>query len=89
VVFRTDAGRLMAAARPPVKGAPAVAEMVLSRGTRFAPLARPAIVNGAAGVYLPSPRGATAVVGFTFSEGRIVEIDLILDPEKLRGLSLT
>ena len=87
VVFRTDAGPLMAAARPPVEGAPAVAEMVLSRGVRFAPLARPAIVNGAAGVYIPSPRGATAVVGFTVSGGRIAEIDLIIDPEKLRRFS--
>jgi RNA polymerase sigma-70 factor (ECF subfamily) len=29
-----------------------------------------------------------AVVGFTVAGGRIVEIDLIADPEKLRGLSV-
>ena len=33
-------------ARPPITGAPAVAQQLLARGTRFAPHARPAIVNG-------------------------------------------
>ena len=28
-----------------------------------------------------------AVVGFTVASGRIVEIDLVADPDKLRGLS--
>jgi RNA polymerase sigma-70 factor (ECF subfamily) len=45
-------------------------------------------VNGNAGV-LVAPAGAPiAVVGFTVAEGRIVEIDVIADPEKLGGLSL-
>ena len=34
--------------------------------------------------------GATpvAVIGFTTQNGRIVEIDLVADPEKLRGVEL-
>ena len=53
----------------------------------FARFARPAVVNGGAGVVV-APRGvAMAVVGFTTSRGRIVAIDLITDREKLGGLS--
>jgi hypothetical protein len=33
-----------------------------------------------------SPTGA-AVIGFTIADGRIVEIDLVADPDKLHGLS--
>ncbi|HYX85930.1 MAG TPA: RNA polymerase sigma factor SigJ [Gaiellales bacterium] len=88
VVFRFDGGAGSPLARPPVIGARAVAEQVLARGSRFAPLARPALVNGAAGAVVgPGPR-PIAVVGFTVSRGRIVEIDLIADPEKLRAVAV-
>jgi RNA polymerase sigma-70 factor, ECF subfamily len=85
VVFRADRGAAAPLAGPPVKGAAAVAERILERGTRFAPLARPAVVNGAAGAFV-AVRGRTiAVVGFTVTGGRIVEIDLVANPEKLVG----
>src|SRR5438067_234169 len=48
VVFRADFGGTSPLARPPVTGAAAVAREVLSRGARFAPQARPALVNGTA-----------------------------------------
>jgi len=86
VVFRMDAG-VGPLARPPVAGAAAVARQILARGTRFAPLARPALVNGAAGAIVGPERSPFAVVGFTVARGRIVAIDLILDPDKLRGLA--
>jgi hypothetical protein len=56
------------------------------RGARFAPHARPALVNGAAGFVVGPDRSPIAVVGFTVARGRIVEIDLITDPDKLRGV---
>ena len=68
-------------------GAGAVARQILSRGTRFAPFARPAVVNGAAGAVIMLGDRPFAVVGFTVAAGRIVEIDLVADPEKLRRLS--
>jgi RNA polymerase sigma-70 factor (ECF subfamily) len=87
VVLRADRGRLPVAARLPVvvHGAADVAEQVLTRGARFARFARPAIVNGAAGLVIVPARRPVAVIGFTVAEGRIVEIDLIADPEKLRA----
>ena len=84
VVFRVDVGRGgRRGARPPIEGAPAVARRVLARGSRLAPFARPALVNGAAGLLVGPPESPFAVVGFTISGGRIVEIDLITDPDTL------
>jgi RNA polymerase sigma-70 factor (ECF subfamily) len=87
VVFHIDAGGVPPRARPPLVGAEAVAQNVLSRGRPFARFARPAIVNGAAGVVVVPGDKVFAVVGFTIAGGRIVEIDLIADPEKLGRLS--
>ena len=86
VVFRIDAGGVAPRARPPVVGAEAVARQVLAGGSRLAPFARPATVNGAAGAVVVVDGRPFAVVGFTVSNGRIAEIDLIADPAKLRGL---
>jgi RNA polymerase sigma factor (sigma-70 family) len=87
-VFRIDAGPLARRAQEPVVGAEAVARQVLSRGRPFARFARPAIVNGVAGVVV-APRGRPlAVVAFTCASGRIAAIDLVADPQKLGHLSL-
>ena len=88
VVFRLDAGGVPPRARPPLQGAETVAARVLERGGRLAGFARPAVVNGTAGLIV-APRGRPfAVVAFTVAEGRINEIDVIADPTKLRRLSL-
>jgi RNA polymerase sigma-70 factor (ECF subfamily) len=73
-------------ARPPVVGAESVARRVLERGSGFAPFARPAIVNGAAGLVVAPAAKPIAVVGFTIEHGRIVAIDLIADPHKLERI---
>jgi RNA polymerase sigma factor (sigma-70 family) len=82
VTFRFDTGARLPA-RPTVTGAPAVARQVLARGSRFAPDATPAIVNGTAGVIIPADDGLRAVAAFTVARGRVAAIDLILDQEKL------
>ena len=84
VVLRTDVGDTGAPPRPPVVGAHAVAAVVAARGTHFARLGRPAIVNGSAGLVVTSPRGPTGVIGFTIVAGRILAIDLIANPGKLQ-----
>jgi RNA polymerase sigma factor (sigma-70 family) len=70
------------------RGAPSVAEQVLTfaRGAQFA---RPALINGAAG-FVVAPRGRpVAVAGFTVAGGRIVAMDVLADPARLRELDLT
>ena len=84
VVFRIDRGPGREGMA--VEGATPVARQVLSRGRRFAPLARPAVVNGAAGVVVGPESSPIAVIGFTVSRHRIVAIDLIADAEKLRSV---
>ena len=87
VVFRLDSGGSGPDARPPITGAAAVAQQLLARGSRFAPHARPAIVNGSAGLIVgPGPR-PRAVVGFTIVDGRVAAIDLITDEAKLPDMA--
>jgi RNA polymerase sigma-70 factor (ECF subfamily) len=50
-------------------------------------MARPALVNGTAGVIVGPEGKPFAVVGFTVARGRIVAIDLITNPDKFGGLA--
>jgi RNA polymerase sigma-70 factor (ECF subfamily) len=87
VVFRTDAGRRPVDAAT-VQGATAVLQRVLTTAPRFAHLGRPALVNGQAGVVVG--RGKTvAVLGCTVVDGRIKELNLIVDPDKISHIRLT
>ena len=81
-----DRGATSLRARPPIVGAEAVAERVLAEGSPFAALARPALVNGGAGVVVGRPGKPFAVVSFTITGGRIAAIDLITDQAKLNRL---
>jgi RNA polymerase sigma-70 factor (ECF subfamily) len=87
VVFRADTGAAATASRFPVVGAKAVADRVLQTAPRFAPHATPAMVNGQAGAVFAPDGQPVGVIGFTVVDGRIVAIDLIADPVKLRRLS--
>jgi RNA polymerase sigma-70 factor, ECF subfamily len=86
VVFRVDTGRDHPLARPPIRGAENVAREVLARGSRFAPLGRPAVVNGAMGMVVGRTDRPFAVAGCTIVNSRIVEMDLIIDPNKLASV---
>jgi RNA polymerase sigma factor (sigma-70 family) len=90
VVVRADAGAVPVGAWRVVRGAAAVAEQVRTTGgfARFARMARPVLVNGAAGVVIAAGGRPFAVVGFTVRGGRIVEIDVLADPARLRRLDL-
>jgi RNA polymerase sigma-70 factor (ECF subfamily) len=84
VVFRLDAGPDSPLARPPVQGSEAVAREIIARGTPFAPLARPAIVNGVPGALVERSGHLVAVANVVVSGERIIEVDIVFDPEKLR-----
>ncbi|TMD29211.1 MAG: sigma-70 family RNA polymerase sigma factor [Chloroflexi bacterium] len=88
VVLRTDGGGRGPLAREPVTGAREVVEVLRTRAPAFAPLGRPAIVNGGPGIIVGPPGKVIAVVGFTVAAGRIREIDVIGDRAKLRRLHL-
>lgn len=48
---------------------------------------RPALVNGAAGVLVTVGGQPMTVMSFTVVEGKIVEIDAIADPERVRRIA--
>jgi RNA polymerase sigma-70 factor (ECF subfamily) len=86
IVLRTDGGGSGPLARPPAVGRAAVAEVLRAQAGTFAPLGRPAMVNGGPGVIVGPPGRVLSVVGFTVVGGRIRSIDIVGDPAKLRGL---
>jgi RNA polymerase sigma factor (sigma-70 family) len=88
VVVRADWGTVPVRIPTVLRGARAVAEQALAFAQR-APYGRPALVNGAAGVVVAAGRRLIAVMGFTVTGDKIVEIDILADPERLRHLDLT
>jgi RNA polymerase sigma factor (sigma-70 family) len=88
VVLRVDTGRRPRLAPALISGAVGVARQAAAQGPRFASLCHPATVNGGAGIVARTRFGPFAVAGLTVRNGRITEIDLILDPAKLRRLTL-
>jgi RNA polymerase sigma factor (sigma-70 family) len=88
VVLRSDGGATRPGATIEVRGAESVARRAMTFAG-LSPYVRPALVNGAAGVVV-APRGVPfSVMGFTVAGGRIVAIDSLADPERLRELDLT
>jgi RNA polymerase sigma-70 factor (ECF subfamily) len=87
VVLRSDGGALRPAATVVLRGAAVVAAkaLVFSRLSEFG---LPVRVNGAAGVVVAPGGRPISVMGFTVVHGRIVEIDVVADPERLRRLDL-
>jgi RNA polymerase sigma factor (sigma-70 family) len=87
VVLRSDGGE----ARPAVsfvrRGAAEVARGAIAFARPHV-VRQPALVNGAAGVVVMTGDGPFAVMGFTVARGKIVEIDCVLDPDRLAGLNL-
>jgi RNA polymerase sigma-70 factor, ECF subfamily len=88
VVSRADGGALRPQSTAVVRGAREVAARALTFA-RLSPFVRPALVNGAAGVVVAPHGEPFSVMGFTVAGGRIVEIDAITDPARLRELDLT
>jgi RNA polymerase sigma factor (sigma-70 family) len=88
IVLRADGGTLRPGDTRVVRGA----EQVARRALMFAnlsPYVRPALVNGVAGVVVAPHGRPFSVMGFTVVGGRIVAIDALSDPERLRELDLT
>jgi RNA polymerase sigma factor (sigma-70 family) len=86
VVLRVDRG----ATRPGVliQGAAAVVKQArhFAGGARFA---RPALVNGAAGLVVAPGGRPVALAGLTVANGKVVEIDVLADRARLSELDLT
>jgi RNA polymerase sigma-70 factor (ECF subfamily) len=85
VVVRADRVAVQAGASEEVHGAEAVAGTFSGR----ARAARAALVGGAVGLVWMQQGEARMVFDFTLADGRVVAIDLIADPERIRDLEPT
>jgi RNA polymerase sigma factor (sigma-70 family) len=88
VVVRSDGGLARPEVSAVVRGASAVAGRALTFAQPSA-LVRPALVNGAAGVVVIVDGRPVSVMGFTVRHGKIAEIDVLVDPERLGRLDLS
>jgi RNA polymerase sigma-70 factor, ECF subfamily len=87
VLVRTDAASVAPGGASEVRGARAWANgaIAFSRGARFA---QAALVNGTVGVVV-APRGRLfRVLSFTFTDGKISQVEVIGDPARLSQLEL-
>jgi RNA polymerase sigma factor (sigma-70 family) len=88
IVLRADGGALKGVSRF-VRGA----EAVVAQAATFSNLASSSqvvLVNGNIGVLARRPDGhLVAVLGFTIADGKVVEIDILADPDRLRRLDLS
>jgi RNA polymerase sigma factor (sigma-70 family) len=88
VELRIDGGVLRAEATRVLRGAEAVAGHTATYSKLY-PFVRPALVNGAAGALVAPGGRVFSVMAFTVTNGKITQIDALVDPERLAQLDLT
>jgi RNA polymerase sigma-70 factor (ECF subfamily) len=88
IVLRADGGAAKGMSRL-VRGAQAV----VSQAASFSKLglsSQVVLVNGSVGVVSRLPDGRVlSVIGFTISDGKVVEMDILADPDRLSRLDLS
>jgi RNA polymerase sigma factor (sigma-70 family) len=88
IVLRADLGAAASGAPREVRGPAAVAGQALGY-SRLGLLMQPALINGAAGLVTTRNGELFSVGGFTIRGRKIVAMDILADPERLRRLDLT
>ena len=87
VVLRADQGALPIGASRVVHGAATVARQAIGF-SRLDLEVRPALVNGAVGAVSLRDGGPFAIAGVTIRNRRIVEMDVLADPDRLSRIDL-
>jgi RNA polymerase sigma factor (sigma-70 family) len=88
IVLRSDGGPTRPRLTFVLRGPGDVTAQALASG-RLSPFVRPALINGAAGVVVVAKDKPMFVMAFTVTGGKIVAIDVLADPERLRLLDLS
>jgi RNA polymerase sigma-70 factor (ECF subfamily) len=87
IVLRADFGPRHAARSLVIRGASNVTGYAFMGAALAGSQVIPALVNGAAGAVIMVGGRPFAVMGFIVAEGRIMEIDAIADPERVRRIA--
>jgi RNA polymerase sigma-70 factor (ECF subfamily) len=82
ILLREDGGTERPDLSVVIRGARAVAERAMSFA-HLSPEVRPVTINGAAGVLVVPGGRLFAVMAFTVTRGKVVEIDVLADPARL------
>jgi RNA polymerase sigma factor (sigma-70 family) len=85
VVFRADHAAVRMGGQAEIRGAAAVAETFKGR----AQAAKPALIDGAVGLAVIMGGQLRIALNLTIARDRIVEIEAVADPERLRQFDLT
>ena len=88
VLLRVDTGALAVGGSTVFRGASAVAEQAVAFARRYGAFARPAIVNGVAGIVAAESGRTYSVLGFAVRRGKIVQVDILADPSRLQRLDV-
>ncbi len=88
VVLRADLGPVPAGGSREVRGAEEVAGQAVMY-SRLGLQMKPALINGAAGLVSMRDGQPFSVGGLTIRGGKIVEMDILADPERIARLDLT
>jgi RNA polymerase sigma-70 factor (ECF subfamily) len=88
VVLRVDIGALAVGGSTVFRGASAVAEQAMAFARRYGAIARPALVNGAAGIVAAESGRTYSVLDFAVRRGKIVQVDILADPARLQKLDV-
>lgn len=87
IILRADGGTARARRTVVIHGAREVAAQAAT-SAQLAPFVRPALINGTAGAVVAAGGRVLSVMGFTVARGRIVAIDVLMDPERLAEIDL-
>ncbi|MFI5693849.1 sigma-70 family RNA polymerase sigma factor [Kribbella sp. NPDC051586] len=87
VVLRADRGLIGGASWTEIRGAAAVADQAMTF-RRLSAFQLPVLVNGNAGLITVTDGQPMAVMSFTITGARVVAIDILADPERLRQLDI-
>jgi RNA polymerase sigma-70 factor (ECF subfamily) len=85
VELRIDGGVLRRGSSLVLRGAHAVAAHTTEHSSWY-PFVRPALVNGTAGAVVATGSNVLAVMAFSVTNGKIVRIDVLRDPDRLDRL---
>lgn len=88
VQLRVDGGTLRAGASLVRRGAEAVAAHTTNYSMLY-PFVQHALVNGGPGAVVARPDKVLSVMAFTIANGKITQLDCLVDPERLAQLDLS
>ncbi|KHL10613.1 RNA polymerase sigma-70 factor (ECF subfamily) [Mumia flava] len=87
VELRSDGGGLVSAVRQVQRGAEGVARILIGFARQPPLAARRVLVNGDPGMLLRSADGVLTVLFLEIDDGRVVAVDMVRNPDKLRHLA--